>query len=148
MRVPTLRNTGTQKSAPSRSAPSPGSGPAFGSVLNTVVNEAADLAPAVDTAVPVHGLGALLALQEVDAVAPTGDRSARARQAVRWGEDLLDDLDALRVSLLSGTVPRATLERITHALRQRQEHTTDGPLRVILDEITLRAEVELAKMEA
>ncbi len=56
-------------------------------------------------------------------------------------------LDELRDGLLGGAVPRVTLSRIAQAVGQRQDHFADPKLQGVLDEIELRACVELAKLE-
>jgi hypothetical protein len=90
---------------------------------------------------PIAALDSLLALQGV------GDAtSGRSRGLARAGH-LLDMLDEVRDGLLSGTMSRATLSRLAHAVGQRQNHFADPGLQPILDEIELRAHVELAKLE-
>jgi len=44
-------------------------------------------------------------------------------------------------------VPRADLERIAASVEQKRAQTDDPVLESILDEIELRAKVELAKLE-
>ncbi len=63
------------------------------------------------------------------------------------GQNLLDMLDQLRDGLLAGTIPRATLSRLATAVSRRQEGFVDPKLQNVLDEIDLRARVELAKLE-
>ena len=56
-------------------------------------------------------------------------------------------LDEVRDGLLGGGVPRATLNRLAKAVSQRHDHFCDPKLQGVLDEIELRAHVELAKLE-
>jgi hypothetical protein len=92
---------------------------------------------------PVSSVDALLSIQEVDD--STGGQSrSRAR---KWGNDILDDLERLRIGIISGVVPRGDLERIAASVEQRKGRTNDPALEMILDEIELRAKVELAKLE-
>ena len=82
----------------------------------------------------------LLSLQEVpDAVA----RNARAR---RHGEDLLDRLDELRLAILAGHLRPVDLERLTRLVAEQRTAVDDPRLAEVLDEIELRAAVELAKL--
>ncbi|MFQ6017280.1 MAG: flagellar assembly protein FliX [Kiloniellaceae bacterium] len=83
---------------------------------------------------------ALLALQEVPD-APRGRRQARRR-----GEDLLDRLDELRLGLLAGSLPRATIERLAALAAAERDRVDDPRLAEILDDIEVRAAVELAKL--
>lgn len=82
----------------------------------------------------------ILALQEVDQDG-RGGRQARDR-----GDDILDRLDEIRHGLLTGRVNPATLERLLSQVRQQRETFTDPKLTEILEEIELRAAVELAKL--
>jgi hypothetical protein len=53
----------------------------------------------------------------------------------------------VRDGLLTGGIPRRTLARMAHAIAKRRESFADEKLQGILDEIELRARVELAKLE-
>jgi len=86
-------------------------------------------------------VAALLALQEVP------DATRRPSRGVRRGRDLLDELDAVRLALLTGRLPRARLERLAQAVRERAGEESDPRLAEALAEIELRAAVELAKLE-
>lgn len=84
-------------------------------------------------------LDALLALQEVpDSLA----RNARAR---RRGEALLDQLEQLRLDILTGALPEDRLARLAGLIAERKGEIDDPRLADILQEIELRAAVELAK---
>jgi hypothetical protein len=63
------------------------------------------------------------------------------------GEDLLDGLDEIRHGLLIGALPRERVVRLLAIVRSRREQLADPRLSAILDEIELRAEVELAKLD-
>lgn len=84
---------------------------------------------------------ALLALQEVP-----GESNKRGR-AWQRGEDLLDRLDELRLAMLDGRLPQATIERLAAVASAQRAKTDDPRLVAVLDEIELRAAVELAKLE-
>ncbi len=88
---------------------------------------------------PVGGIGALFALQEVDA---DGER----RRAAKRGNDLLDRLEELRLGLLFGHFPKERLLDLLGMVRSRQEKLSDPRLAGVLADIELRAEVELAKL--
>ena len=81
----------------------------------------------------------MLSLQEVpDAL----DRRTRAR---RRGEQLLDVLDRVRLALLAGALAPHQLADLAQLVRSRRDAVDDPRLAEILDEIDLRAAVELAK---
>lgn len=92
-------------------------------------------------AASVGGLDALLALQEVP------DAVAERSKAQRQGERILNRLEELRLTLLEGRVPSVMLERIVGELDTARAETDDPGLNEVLDEIDLRARVELAKLD-
>jgi hypothetical protein len=81
---------------------------------------------------------ALLALQAVE------DPLFRKRKAMRRGQTLLDDLDALKADLLGGGVGEGRLNHLVAVIGQAREASIEG-LDAVLDEIELRVLVELAK---
>ncbi|WP_114391700.1 flagellar assembly protein FliX [Oleisolibacter albus] len=86
------------------------------------------------------GINPLFALQEVDD-ALSGRRKARQR-----AEDILDRLDELRLGLLTGSFPREKLHDLVRLVQARRAEVDDPRLQEILDEIDLRAQVEIAKL--
>ena len=69
------------------------------------------------------------------------------RKGVAHAEQLLDLLDSVREGLLAGEIPRATLNKLAAAITRRHEGFADPALQGVLDQIELRAHVELAKLE-
>ncbi|WP_288757231.1 flagellar assembly protein FliX, partial [uncultured Brevundimonas sp.] len=66
----------------------------------------------------------------------------------RQGGGLLDRLDELKLALLGGEADEAALQRLSRALQEeRPEAGEEAGLNAVLDEIDLRASVELAKAE-
>jgi len=93
-------------------------------------------------AAPSGAIDALLAVQEVgDATSGGGNARSRA-----WGNDVLDRLEEIRLGLLTGTIPVARLETLARLVSQQRETDLDPRLAAILDDIELRARVELAKL--
>jgi hypothetical protein len=90
---------------------------------------------------PIAALDSILTLQGMED--PTDGRS----KGLKHGEQLLDMLDQVRDGLLAGGIPRMTLNRLAYAVTRRQESFADPKLQSVLDEIELRAHVELAKLE-
>lgn len=86
-------------------------------------------------------IGSLLALQTVDSI------DERRRRMARRANNLLDILDDVRVATLSGNVTRGQLANLAQTLREKSEEVEDPKLDAILQEVELRAEVELAKLE-
>ncbi len=95
----------------------------------------------VDSAAPLTAVDALLAAQTV----PDSLDEEGRRRAVRHGEDILQRLDEIRLGLLSGGLSRERLIDLARMVRSRRDQVSDPRLSAVLDEIELRAEVELAK---
>jgi hypothetical protein len=90
---------------------------------------------------PIAALDSILTLQSME------DSTDGRSKGLKHGEQLLDMLDQVRDGLLAGGIPRATLNRLANAVTRRQENFADPRLQQVLDEIELRAHVELAKLE-
>jgi Class II flagellar assembly regulator len=88
---------------------------------------------------PIGGIDALLTLQSVEAPSERGER-------LKHGHDMLDLLDDIKISLLSGEVPRAKLQNLVDTVSKRPDRFGDERVESVLDEIELRARVELAKL--
>ena len=94
-------------------------------------------APAGTTS--VQTVNALLALQEVS------DSTEGRKRARRRAENLLDRLEELRLAIALGEIPVARLEELARVLGQRPAAADDPELAQIINEIEIRAAVELAK---
>lgn len=98
-------------------------------------------APQASAAAPVApaaSLDALLALQAIE------DPLLARRKAVRRGHALLDALDQIKADLLIGQVSEGRLNQVMALIGQARERNLPG-LDGVLDDIELRARVELAK---
>ena len=93
---------------------------------------------ALATSAPTE-LDAIIALQAVE------DPTYGKRKSVRRGRALLDNLEALKADLLTGTVSEARLDRLLALVRQARVQV-DPELDALIEDIELRALVELAKL--
>jgi hypothetical protein len=98
-------------------------------------------AQTVSKAVSVAQLDALLSIQE----APEGTAEEKKKRAQLRAESLLDQLDRIKIALLSGGVPQTTLSQLARMVQGHRENIIDPKLANVLDEIDLRVQVELAK---
>jgi hypothetical protein len=114
------------------------SGASFGSMIDET-SETEGAAPAAGV-MPIAGIDALLSLQGAEDSIGGGGRKNRQR-----AESLLDELDKLRIGILSGGIPVSTLRHLSHMVTSRREAVMDPALGTLLDEIDLRVQVELAK---
>ena len=96
-------------------------------------------APVVNASAPAVPIAAVLALQNV------GDSSERGANELARGNNILEHLDRIRLDLLSGGIPRQTLQRLAAEVNATRSRTVDPRLHAVLDEIDLRARVEIAK---
>jgi hypothetical protein len=89
----------------------------------------------------LSNVGVLLALQGQD------DVTERRRRATRRSNTLLDHLEGIRLAILSGGVTQSQVAGLAQTLREHRDAVDDPALNAILDDVELRAEVELAKLE-
>ena len=84
-------------------------------------------------------IDALLAMQGIE------DPVERRKRSVARGRGALDVLDDLKIGLLSGNFDASTVNRLRDAAASLKSTSGDPGLDVVLSEIELRVEVELAK---
>lgn len=87
----------------------------------------------------VGGIGAILGVQEV------GDATERAARGKKRASQLLEQLDELRIGLITGMLTKEQLLRLSQMVQHQRAEVDDPRLAAILDDIDLRARVELAK---
>ena len=63
------------------------------------------------------------------------------------GGRILDVLDGIKVAMLGGELSGGDLDRLRRAIREERAATEDPKLEAVLDEIEVRAQVEMAKLE-
>jgi ATP:corrinoid adenosyltransferase len=88
------------------------------------------------------------ALQSVDAILAlqaVGDFTEAKKRATSRAHNLLDVLDELKLALLEGGLPRNKLVALMNLLQDKRDDTNDASLEAVLDEVEIRAAVELAK---
>jgi hypothetical protein len=83
----------------------------------------------------------LIALQEVE------DSTTGRKRGMARGREMLELLDNIRHGLLIGGISRQKLETLVRAVRSDRLAIEDPKLQEVLNEIELRAAVELAKYE-
>ena len=123
-------NTTTARPAGARN----GAGAVFEPNLGTTIRAAS-----TSVAAPMQDIGSLLALQAVED--PTQQKK---RKAIRRGRSLLDALDAVKGDMLGGQFNEGRLDAILSVIAEAREKSETG-LDHLLDDIELRARVELAK---
>lgn len=91
-----------------------------------------------------HSIARVDALLAVQAVESPTERAARKRMRER-GEGILKELDKLRHSLLTNSLTLGDVINVADVVASHREKLADPTLIAILDEIDLRAQIELAK---
>lgn len=98
-------------------------------------------AQAADGTAPVGAIESILAAQEV----PDATDGRSKGILVRYGDELLDHLEKIRLEILGGALSKEKLATLAQLLRQKRQTCDDPRLNEIIDEIELRVEVEVAK---
>lgn len=112
------------------------SGPDFEGFLHD-----ADDVGGTNAAQATSGINSFLFLQEVS------DEEISRQKAMHRGKQMITVLEQLHRDILMGTIPEATLQKLESVVAKQREVFTDPRLKDLLDDIELRAAVELAKLE-
>ncbi len=98
-----------------------------------------------------QGAGATQSIASIDVMlaaqgteSPT-ERAARKRMQAR-ADAILGELDRIKVGLLTGTLTVGHVIDIADVVAAHREKIVDPRLTSVLDEVDLRAQIELAKM--
>jgi len=87
-------------------------------------------------------------LTPIDALFLNLDQRRKERkQALNKSEEILKQLEYLRVGIISGKISKNILENIANLLEGYSKTITEEPLQSLLLEVETRAKVELAKLE-
>ena len=89
----------------------------------------------------ISSVDAVVALQEI-----TGDNT-NERGAKNRANLILDKLEDIRMGLLMGQISKSNLEELSKTLIVARENSIDANLLEIIEDIELRAKIELAKLE-
>ena len=95
-------------------------------------------------AAPTRSIARVDALLSVQAAESPTERAARRKMRER-GEGILKELDRLRHSILTGTMTLGQVIDIADVVASHRDAVTDPKLTAILDEIDMRAQIEIAK---
>lgn len=134
------KSSGTSGASKSGGAKGAGDG-SFSGLIDDGTEEVGS--KSVAGGVSISRLDALLSLQESE----DGTSEEATKRAKKRGLELLDQLDRLRMGMLTGDVPPDALHHLKNMLGQHREKALDPQLTAVLDEIDLRVQVELAKFE-
>ncbi len=99
-----------------------------------------------DEAGAAGGIGGVGALDALLFAQETGDAMEGRQKNKKRAGQMLDRLDDLKMDILTGAVSRDKLQSLAQLVEQERTPMDDPALTEILDEIELRAAVELAKL--
>jgi hypothetical protein len=111
---------------------------ATGGDFARALERASAKAPASPAAAP-SSVDSLLMVQLVE------DATEGRKRARRRAEAMLNVLDQVRHDLLVGAIPRGRLRELAALCRIERSQVDDPALKALIDEVELRARVELAK---
>ena len=89
----------------------------------------------------ISSVDAVVGMQEIT------DDNKDERDAKNRANLILDKLEDIRMGLLLGEIPKSNLEELSKVLKVARENSVDSKLLEIIDDIELRAKIELAKLE-
>ena len=135
-----IEGPGSVPKNPVRRSGRTGSGSASAFARALTAGEEDGTAAAIGGTAAANAVNPLFAIQEVED-ATTGRKKARKR-----GTDILDELDRIRIALLSGTLGPDQLQALARLISSKRSAVDDPDLAAVLDEVDLRAQVELAKL--
>lgn len=118
------------------------SGGAFKTLMGSD-NSAADETRSASMSANIASVDALLAAQTAEDPAQQKTRQRMTGRA----NDILDKLDSLKIALLTDSVTIGHMVSIADVVATHREKITDPELSAILDEVDLRAQIELAKLQ-
>ena len=134
-----ITSTRPLRTAPARA--SRRSAASQGSDFSTQLADQPTTVSAVTSSAPLNAVDGILAVQEV----PTAT-DGRSR-GIKHGYSILDHLDDIRLGLLSGSISSLRLVELSQEIVEVRDTVIDPRLSAILDDVELRAAVELAKLD-
>lgn len=133
-----IENTNQPKKTTSTKKNKQATGSNFDGLLGQV--KETNNAAAASGASEVSAIDGLLSIQEV-----TGEYDTLGEQAKHRGVALLDHLEDIRNGILLGHISASRLQSLETLVEQTRTTTDDPKLEAILNDIEIRAAVELAK---
>jgi hypothetical protein len=91
-------------------------------------------------------LSALIAAQLHGEDEDIAERGKRRRKGVKNGQDILSVLDDMKLDMLAGKLSPDKMQQLVASLKASEDDVGDDRLKEIIEQIKLRARVELAKL--
>ncbi len=116
-----------------------------GKTDSTFGDMVASAAAETQSAAATQSIAQVDALLSVQSVETATERGKKGRMRER-GEKVLRQLDHLRLAMLTGNMSLGQMIDIADVVASQRETIDDPEMTAVLDEIDLRAQIEIAKM--
>ncbi len=136
-----MRITGPKRSTQVSSKPKAGKSSAAQGSFSVSDGAKTNASKGAQSTRSLTAVDALISIQEVP------DATARRAKAIARAEGMLDLLEEIKIAILSGGLPRSRVTKLTRIVEDVRGDVAGEELSTVLDEIELRARVELAKLE-
>jgi len=100
---------------------------------------------AAEAAQTTGGVGSVNGIFAVEQTQDATDHRSRGLM-MEYGNDLIDQLDRIRMGLVAGAISKDRLQDIARRLRERKITSDDPRLNDLIQDVELRVEVEIAKL--
>lgn len=141
MRISSTGNNNSIQNTKKAKKTSSSNNVSFGSLLDAAETSETSPSAPVTEAQSVSTVDSMLVLQEVS------EDDLQKKKAVKQAGMTLSALEKLRDALLMGRLPEHLLNEMQRIVDTQRALTTNPLLNQVLDDIELRAAVELAKLE-
>ncbi len=112
------------------------------------VNQFHALTEDIKDAQPVESLQSMHGITVDHLIFNQGYYEGQREHYIQYGHDVLQRLEKLRDDVICGRMTLETLQDLRSVTAQSLPHTMDPSLKSILEDIRIRVEVELAKIES
>jgi len=133
---------GVQGSSKAKDKSKVSGGAGFGALMSS---GASSDAQGAGTSAPTHSIAYLDTLLAVQGAEDPAAKAAKKRMRGR-ADTILQELDKLRLAMLGGTLTIGHMIDVADVVASHRERIMDPALTAIMDEVDLRAQVELAKI--
>jgi len=115
----------------------------FGSILDEA-SAAEDSASLPEVAAPasINMIDSLIAVQQAESQYDSSEES------ISYGKELLGFLDEIKSGMLEGGVSMEKLQKLKNGIKKERGWVVDDKLSSVLNEIEIRAKVEIAKLDS
>ncbi len=115
--------------------------------LFSLSTDSADSAPAAQNAQNISNIQSVLSLDALNILSQVNDEEYTQKQNIEWGKDILKQLERFKYQILNGKISHNALLELQSRINNIPINPQDHKLRGIIEEIEIRAAVELEKLK-